>query len=91
MPRGLLSVLTGVAVLVAAAADSPGWRSLVFEGEADFEDHLIMRDLAVLDMAAGLKTSNHPTWRKVRDARPTAFWIASSMLFSDEPATSIMR
>jgi hypothetical protein len=23
----------------------------------------------------------------VREARPTAFWIASSMLFSEEPAT----
>jgi hypothetical protein len=46
-----------------------------------------MRHLAVFDMAARLNTSNQPTCRSVREARPTAVWIASSMLFSEEPAT----
>lgn len=36
-------------------------------------------------------TSNQPTWRSVLEARTMALWIASSRLFSEEPATWIIR
>ncbi len=39
---------------VGAAPLSAGRGSLVFEREPDFQDHLVMRHFAVLDMAAGL-------------------------------------
>jgi hypothetical protein len=42
-------------------------------------------------MTPGLYPLEHPTCRSVLEARPTAFWVASSILFSEEPATWIIR
>jgi hypothetical protein len=50
-----------------------------------------MRHVATLDMAARLHHLEPAYLPTVREARPTAFLIASSMLFSEEPATWIIR
>ena len=67
-----------------------GWKSLVFDGEADLDHELVVGDAAVLDVAASLDHLEPAQSCSVLAALATAFCIASSMLLSDEPASSII-
>jgi hypothetical protein len=60
--------------------------------EADFENNLVMRHLGAFDVAAlSQRPRTSRLGRSVREARPTAFWIASSIFVWEEPATSMIR
>jgi hypothetical protein len=64
---------------------------LVVERKSDLEGDLVVRHPAVFNMAARLHYLEPADCRNVLAARPTAFWIASSMLFCEEPATWMIR
>jgi hypothetical protein len=61
---------------------------LFLDGETDFNRHLIVRDLAALNVAAGLEPSNQRMLSMVAEARAMAPWIASSMPVADDPTSS---
>ena len=72
----------------AAAPTSPEFLwIIVFEGKSDFQRHLIMSDLAAFNMAARLHDLEPADLAQRIRCTATAFWIASSMLRSEEPAT----
>jgi len=67
---------------------------VVVERKSYFEGDLVVRALPSSTWPRVSTTSNQPTWRSVLEARPTAFWIASSMLLGgtsdlDDPVNVI--
>lgn len=71
----------------AEISDASVPRSIVVKSEPHFERDLLMRHPVVFDMTARLHHLEPSDLPSGRDARPRAFRIASSMLFSEEPAT----